>query len=341
MASAAPDPESVSAAREAGLRYSSDDDPGIGRSGSPGKFRYTDAKGRRVTDKGDLARIAALAIPPAWTQVWICPHARGHVQATGRDARGRKQYRYHAKWREHRDSAKFGQMAAFGRVLPALRAAVDRDLARRDLSRQRVLATIVRLLETTLIRIGNEDYARTNKSFGLTTLRARHLKADGKALLFDFRGKSGVRHRTRITDRKAQTVIKKLRDLPGQRLFQYEDADGTAHAIDSSDVNDYLRTLTGEDITAKDFRTWAATLGAARTLAAADPPLTEAEAKRAIVACVKTTATQLGNTPAVCRAAYIHPHVFPGWRAGALGGQFSGMLEADEKALIRFLESVA
>lgn len=341
MATAPPDPESVAAAREAGLRHTSDDDPGITRSGPPAKPQYTAPDGKRITDKPTLARIASLAIPPAWTQVWISPHPRGHIQATGRDARGRKQYRYHDQWRAHRDSAKFAQMAAFGRALPTLRTAVDKDLARRDLSRERVLATIVRLLETTLIRIGNEDYARTNKSFGLTTLRGRHLKAEGAALLFDFRGKSGVRHRTRITDRRALTVIKRLRDLPGQRLFQFEDTDGTPHAIGSSDVNEYLRALTGEDITAKDFRTWAATLGAARTLAVADPPLSDAEAKRAIIACVKDTARQLGNTPAVCRAAYIHPQVFTGWRAGALGGHFTGALEADEKALIRFLDSIA
>lgn len=341
MTYAAPPSKNAAAALDAGLRHSIDVSPGIGRSGRAENFQYSRANGKRITDKATLARISALVIPPAWTDVWICPDARGHVQATGRDARGRKQYRYHAKWNEHQTHAKFGQMAEFGRALPALRAAVDRDLSRRDLSRVRVLATIVRLLETTLIRIGNEQYARSNKSFGLTTLRTRHLKAAGSALLFDFRGKSGVQHRTRITDRRARTVIKRLRDLPGQRLFQYEDADGAAHAIGSSDVNEYLRAISGADITAKDFRTWAATLGAARLLACADPPLSDIEARREISACVKTTSSALGNTPAVCRAAYIHPQIFEGWRAGALAGSFKGVLDDDEKALIAFLDSAA
>ncbi|GGI69173.1 DNA topoisomerase I [Polymorphobacter multimanifer] len=341
MAFATPPSDNAAAAREAGLHYSTDEEPGIARIGKPGRFRYTNPDGSKLADTSTLARITALVLPPAWQQVWICPDPRGHIQATGRDARGRKQYRYHADWHAHQTVAKFAQMAAFGRALPAIRAAVDHDLARRNLSRELVLATIVRLLETTLIRIGNEDYARTNKSFGLTTLRSRHLKKDGAALLFDFRGKSGVRHRTRITDRRARTVIKRLRELPGQRLFRYEDEDGTPHAIGSGDVNDYLRQISGADITAKDFRTWAATLAAARTLAVADPPLSDTAAKRAIAACVKTTATALGNTPAVCRAAYIHPQVFEGWRAGALHGSFEGALEADEKALIDFLDSVA
>ncbi len=341
MAFATPPSDNAAAARDAGLHYSSDEEPGISRSGAPGRFRYKKPGGGKVGDKPTLARIKALVLPPAWQAVWICPDPRGHIQATGRDARGRKQYRYHEQWHAHQTSAKFAQMAAFGRALPAIRAAVDHDLARRNLSRERVLATIVRLLETTLIRIGNEDYARTNKSFGLTTLRTRHLKKDGAALLFDFRGKSGVRHRTRITDRRARTVIKRLRELPGQRLFQYEDEQGAPHSIGSADVNDYLREISGADITAKDFRTWAATLAAARTLAVANPPLSDAEAKRAITACVMTTASALGNTPAVCRAAYIHPQVFDGWRAGALHGSFEGELEADEKALIAFLDSVA
>lgn len=333
--------DGTAAAKAAGLRYVNDDDPGIGRQSVNDGFAYTGADGRKLRDAATLKRIAALAIPPAYSEVWICADPRGHIQATGRDAKGRKQYRYHADWRIHRDNAKFSDMAAFGRVLPKIRAAVDRDLARRDLSRERVLATIVRLLELTLIRVGNDEYARTNKSFGLTTLRNRHLKADGAGLLFDFKGKSGVRHRTRVTDRRAQTVIRKLRDLPGQRLFQYEGDDGTPHQIGSADVNDYLRLISGADITAKDFRTWAATLAAAQTLAIADPPLSDAEAKREMAACVKATAGLLGNTPAVCRAAYIHPEVFTGWRAGALRGRFHGEVGGDEKALIRFLDSIA
>jgi DNA topoisomerase-1 len=293
-----------------------------------------------VRDRKTLARIAALAIPPAWSDVWICADAAGHIQATGRDARGRKQYRYHADWRTWRDAAKFGHMAGFGRALPAIRAAVARDLARRDLSRERVLATIVRLLEATLIRIGNDEYARENKSFGLTTLRSRHVREDGPALLLDFKGKSGIRHRARVEDRRVATIIRKLGDLPGQRLFQYQDADGSVHQLGSADVNAYLRDIAGAEITAKDFRTWAATLAAARLLAAADPPLSDAEAKRAMAACVRETATRLRNTAAVCRAAYIHPQVFTGWRAGALAGRFSGELDADEAALLDFLDGV-
>ena len=337
----ATDPDNVAAAKAAGLHHVNDDDPGISRLSASAGFEYRDAKGRKLRDVATLRRIAALVIPPAWTDVWISVDPRGHIQVTGRDVRGRKQYRYHADWRTHRDSAKFGDMAAFGRVLPKIRAAVDHDLARRDLSRERVLATIVRLLELTLIRVGNDEYARTNRSFGLTTLRNRHLKADGAALLFDFKGKSGVRHRTRVNDRRAQTVIRKLRDLPGQRLFQYEGDDGTPHQVGSADVNDYLRLISGADITAKDFRTWAATLAAAQTLAVADPPLSDAAAKREMAACVKASAGLLGNTPAVCRAAYIHPEVFTGWRAGALHGQFHGEVKGDEKALIKFLDSIA
>jgi DNA topoisomerase-1 len=334
------DPESIAAAKDAGLRHVNDDDPGIARRPTGDGLAYFGVDGTKLRDKAALARIKALVVPPAWTDVWICADPRGHIQATGRDVRGRKQYRYHAKWRETRDTAKFGHMAAFGRALPAIRAAVDKDLGRRDLSRERVLATVVRLLEQTLVRIGNDEYARTNKSFGLTTLRNRHLKADGAALVLDFRGKSGVRHRARIGDRRIATIVRRLRELPGQRLFQYED-DGVIYQIGSSDVNDYLRAVSGEDITAKDFRTWAATLAAAQQLAAADPPLSEVEAKRQLVACVKDTARLLGNTPAVCRKAYIHPQVFTGWRAGALAGRFTGDLDRDEAALIRFLDSIA
>lgn len=327
------------AARKAGLTYADDSASGIDRQGSPGSFSYR-RDGRMVRDKATLARIAALAIPPAWTEVWICADPRGHIQATGRDVRGRKQYRYHADWRQYRDTAKFRQMAAFGKALPTIRAAVAADLGRRDLSREKVLATVVRLLEDTLVRVGNDEYARANKSFGLTTLRSRHVKADGSAIQLDFKGKSGVRHRLRINDRRVLTVIRKLGDLPGQRLFQFIDADGQAHAIGSTDVNDYLREISGADITSKDFRTWAATLAAARQLALSDPPLSDAEAKRAIARCVKETAGLLRNTPAVCRAAYIHPGVFDGWRAGALAGRFVGEPDADEAALIAFLASV-
>ncbi len=332
-------PESQASARAAGLHHVDDSDPGITRQATAAGFRYRRA-GRAVRDAATLKRIAALVIPPAWTDVWICPDPRGHIQATGRDARGRKQYRYHTRWRETRDAAKFGDMAAFGKALPTIRAAVEADLRRRDLGRERVLATIVRLLEDTLVRVGNDEYARSNKSFGLTTLRRRHVKDDDGTLRLDFRGKSGVRHEVRLGDRRIRPIVRKLNDLPGQRLFQFIDANGERHAIGSADVNDYLRTISGADITAKDFRTWAATLAAARALAIVEPPLAEAEAKRAIVATVKDTAGLLGNTPAVCRAAYIHPGVFTGWRAGALSGRFTGPADRDEAALLRFLASV-
>lgn len=333
--------EGPAAARQAGLAYVNDDDPGIAREGSADSFRYRLPGGKFLRSKADLARIAALVIPPAWTQVWICTDPRGHIQATGRDGRGRKQYRYHADWRAHRDAAKFGHMAAFGRLLPVIRAAVTRDLARRDLSRERVTALVVRLLEATLIRVGNDEYARDNGSFGLTTLRRRHLKEEGERLRLDFKGKSGVRHAVTIGDRRLARLVRQVADLPGQRLFQWLDDDGVRHQLGSADVNAWLKAVSDADITAKDFRTWAATLAAARTLALVDPPLSEAEAKRALAACVKDTARLLGNTPAVCRAAYIHPRVFTGWRAGALKSHFGDPEAPGEAALIAFLESVA
>ena len=327
------------AARKAGLRHVDDGEDGIVRDGPAGAFVYREGR-RKVRRAATLARITALAIPPGWTNVWICSDARGHIQATGRDARGRKQYRYHADWRTHRDAEKFGHMADFGRALPDIRAAVAADMGKRGLQRERVLATIVRLLEATLVRIGSDEYARANKSFGLTTLRNRHVKADGAGLRLDFNGKSGIKHKVPVGDRRILTVVRRLQDLPGQRLFQYEDDDGEVRQVASGDVNAYLRDISGSDVTAKDFRTWAATLAAARLLAVADPPLSDAEAKRAIAGCVKQTAGLLRNTPAVCRAAYIHPGVFSGWRAGALAGRFSGDLGADEQALLGFLRSV-
>ena len=327
------------AARKAGLRHVDDGQLGIARKGAAGEFVYREGR-RKVRSAAALKRIAALAIPPAWTDVWICSDSRGHIQATGRDARGRKQYRYHADWRAHRDAAKFGHMAEFGKALPDIRAAVAADMGKRGLQRERVLATLVRLLEGTLVRVGNDEYARTNGSFGLTTLRTSHVKADGLSLRLDFKGKSGIRHKVPMGDRRVLTVVRRLQDLPGQRLFQYEGEGGEVHQIASGDVNDYLREISGVDITAKDFRTWAATLAAARLLAVTDPPLSDAEAKRAIAGCVKETAGMLRNTPAVCRTAYIHPGVFSGWRAGVLAGRFSGDLGDDEQALIRFLRSV-
>lgn len=328
------------AARRAGLRYVNDDEPGLQREAAKVGFRYRAMSRRVLRDHATLARVAALAVPPAWTDVWICADPMGHIQATGRDRRGRKQYRYHIDWQRFASAAKFGQLAAFGRALPAIRAKVAADLARHELCRERVLAAIVRLLEETLIRVGNDEYARDNNSFGLTTLRSRHVREEGTQLLLDFKGKSGIHHRARVCDRRVATIIRKLGDLPGQRLFQYPESDGTLHRLGSADVNDYLRRISGADITAKDFRTWAATLMAARLLAGSDPPLLDAQAKHIVTSCVRLTAKRLRNTAAVCRAAYIHPGVFTGWRAGALAGRFSGAPEADEAALLAFLCSL-
>ena len=308
----------TSTARAAGLRYTGDHQPGITRLGQPGKFRYRDADGRLLRDATTLTRIKALAIPPAWTDVWICPHANGHLQATGRDARGRKQYRYHARWRQVRDEVKYERMLSFGRALPAIRAAVARGMQLPGLPREKVLATIVHLLELTLMRIGNEEYARTNKSFGLTTLRTRHVQVDGGAVAFHFKGKSGVRHDIRLSDRRLARVLQRMRELPGQELFQYVDEHGERHGVDSGDVNDYLREVTGEDYTAKDFRTWSGTLLAALALQAFTQVDSEAQAKKNIVQAIESVAKKLGNTPTICRKCYVHPAVLEAYLDGSL-----------------------
>ena len=305
------------AARAAGLRYVHDDRPGIRREAVKDGFRYLDAKGEPVTDESTLARIKRLVIPPAWTEVWICPQANGHLQATGRDARGRKQYRYHAKWREARDEVKYERMLKFGQALPAIRAEVDRALKLPGLPREKVLATIVYLLEATMMRVGNEEYARTNKSFGLTTLRNRHAKVDGSDVEFSFRGKSGVYHKVKVHDRRLARIVARSRDLPGQELFQYVDEDGATHSIDSSDVNDYLRTITGEEYTAKDFRTWSGTVLAALALQEFEKFDSEAQAKKNIVRAIESVAEKLGNTPSICRKCYVHPAVLDAYLEGA------------------------
>lgn len=305
-------------ARAAGLRYTGDHQSGIARLGPPGKFRYRDADGQLLRDATTLTRIKALAIPPAWTHVWICPHANGHLQATGRDARGRKQYRYHARWRQVRDEVKYERMLSFGRSLPAIRAAVARGMQLPGLPREKVLATIVHLLELTLMRIGNEEYARTNKSFGLTTLRTRHVQVDGSAVAFHFMGKSGVRHAIRLSDRRLARVLQRMRELPGQELFQYIDADGVRHGVDSGDVNDYVREVTGEEYTAKDFRTWSGTLLAALALQAFEQVDSEAQAKKNIVQAIESVAKKLGNTPTICRKCYVHPAVLESYLDGSL-----------------------
>ena len=305
------------AARAAGLRYVHDDRPGIRREAAKEGFRYLDARGEPVLDENTLARIKSLVIPPAWTEVWICPQANGHLQATGRDARGRKQYRYHPKWREARDEVKYERMLKFGQALPAIRAEVDRALKLSGLPREKVLATIVYLLEATMMRVGNEEYARTNKSFGLTTLRNRHAKVDGSDVEFSFRGKSGVYHKVKVHDRRLARIVARSRDLPGQELFQYVDGDGETHSIDSSDVNDYLRAITGEDYTAKDFRTWSGTVLAALALQEFEKFDSEAQAKKNIVRAIESVAEKLGNTPSICRKCYVHPAVLDAYLDGA------------------------
>ncbi len=315
MSAAAAD--APAAARAAGLRYVTDTRPGLSRERSGDGFRYLDASGAPVEDETTLGRIKSLAIPPAWRDVWICAQANGHLQATGRDARGRKQYRYHPRWRSVRDEVKYERMIAFGRALPAIRKAVDSALGLPGLPREKVLATIVYLLEATMMRIGNEEYAKENKSFGLTTLRNRHVRIDGKEVEFRFRGKSGVWHDVKVEDRRLARIIARARDLPGQELFQYVDDDGTSHAIDSADVNDYLRTITGEDYTAKDFRTWSGTVLAALALQEFEKFDSETQAKKNVVRAIESVAKKLGNTPSVCRKCYVHPAVLDAYLDGA------------------------
>lgn len=316
----APLSDPPTAARAAGLRYVHDDRPGIRREGDRerGSFRYISAKGEPVDDEATLGRIKSLVIPPAWTDVWICPQANGHLQATGRDARGRKQYRYHPNWRSVRDDAKYERMINFGHALPLIRAEVDRALKLPGLPREKVLATIVYLLEATMMRVGNEEYARTNKSFGLTTLRNRHVKVDGSDVEFRFRGKSGVYHKIHVHDRRLARIIRNARELPGQELFQYIDEDGATHSVDSSDVNDYLRGITGEDYTAKDFRTWSGTVLAALALQEFEKFDSDTQARKNVVRAIESVAAKLGNTPSVCRKCYVHPAVLDAYMDGAV-----------------------
>jgi DNA topoisomerase-1 len=308
----------VESARAAGLRYVSDTGPGIARKRAGKGFAYVGPDGGKVHDKETLARIKALAIPPAWTDVWISPHERGHIQATGRDDKGRKQYRYHPRWHEVRDETKFTRMVAFGKALPAIRKRVEKDLSLPGLPREKVLATVVRLLETTLIRVGNEEYARTNKSFGLTTLRDRHVEVNGSEVRFRFRGKSGRTHSISLRDRRLAGIVKHLQDLPGQDLFEYVDDDGERQAVTSADVNEYLREISGEDFTAKDFRTWAGTVLASVALQEMESVDSEAGAKQNIVQAIESVAERLGNTPTVCRKCYVHPAVIDSYVDGTL-----------------------
>jgi DNA topoisomerase-1 len=325
-------------AHEAGLHYVSDASPGISRTRAGAAFRYRAPGGGAVRDRATLARIRALAIPPAWHSVWVCPREDGHLQATGRDARGRKQYRYHPRWREVRDATKYERVAAFGRALPRIRRRVRADLARPGLPRQKVLATVVRLLETTFMRVGNEAYARENESFGLTTLRGRQVRVRGSRLRFEFRGKSGVEHRIEVSDPLLARIVRRMQDLPGEELFQYVDEEGATRTIESADVNAYLREAAGEDFTSKDFRTWAGTLLAARALRTLRRFESIARARRNIVQAVAEVARHLGNTAAVCRKCYIHPAIFDAYLDGLLHGPPGRSEEAAVLALLRKAE---
>lgn len=322
---ATPDPRA--AARDAGLRYATDARPGHTRRRSGRGFAYRDVDGTTIRDRDELARIRALAIPPAWTDVWICPWPNGHLQATGRDARGRKQYRYHARWSDRRGTDKFDRMLAFAEALPRIRARCDRDLARADLPREKVLAAVVRLLELTLIRVGNDEYARLNRSFGLTTLRDRHAKIDGGGIRFRFRGKSGKTHDVGLRDRRLAGVVRRCQDLPGQELFQYIDPTGAVRDVASDDVNDYIREVSGGPYTAKDFRTWAGTVLAYRALLALQPGEDARSSRRNVVEAIRTTADRLGNTPTVARGSYVHPAVLEAYLDGSIGG---ALVEAAE-----------
>lgn len=322
-----------------GLVYADSSDAGLLRCRTRGGFDYRDAAGRPVRDEATLERIRRLAVPPAWSQVWICADPRGHIQAVGRDARGRKQYRYHPAWRATRDEAKFDRVAAFGRALPRLRRRVDADLRRHGLPREKVLASVVALLEATLIRVGNDEYARSNRSFGLTTLQKRHVRASTGGAVFEFRGKSGKTHRTAFHDRRLARVIRACQDLRGQRLFKYVDEAGEVRAVMSGDVNDYIRAAIGDGFTAKDFRTWFGTLAAARALTLEPRPGDATALKAATVRAIKAVAGLLGNTPAVCRAAYVHPAVLAAFAEDRPLPKASLQGRAFETALIRFLEA--
>ena len=336
------------AAKSSGLRYITDALPGYRRKRSGPTFRYFDQHGKPIRDKEEAARIKALAIPPAWSDVWISPHANSHLQATGRDARRRKQYRYHKRWRESRDQTKYDRLLLVGEKLPDLRAQVARDLAQPGLARAKVIATVVKLLETTLIRIGNEEYARENRSFGLTTLRNNHVKVRGDKIYFRFRGKSGVGHELELENPRLARIVKRCQELPGQQLFEYVDDDGETRTVESSDVNEYLREVTGEDFTAKDFRTWAGTVLAARALSESDAATSKTQAKRIIAQAIDRVAKKLGNTRTVCQKCYIHPAIVSAYTDGSLARAFArrarrngngtATLSANEKTVVAVLQ---
>jgi DNA topoisomerase-1 len=348
-----PAPEVVESARAAGLRYVNANVAGFGRR-RKGKrsFAYFDADGRAITDAVVIARIRSLAIPPAWEDVWICPFENGHLQATGKDARGRKQYRYHPRFRQVRDRNKYEHIIAFAQALPAIRRRIEADLSRPGLPRDKVLAAVVRLLEATLIRVGNEEYAKENHSYGLTTLRQQHVDVTGARIRFEFRGKSGVEHEIDLEDGRLAEIVRQCHELPGQELFQYLDDGGDWHDVNSGDVNDYLHEIAGEEFTAKDFRTWSGTVLAAMALSGLDGFTTTAQARKNIVRALESVAHRLGNTKAVCRKCYVHPAVFEGYLDGTLvrslkGAAASGLQSAlaerrpDEEKVLTYLRQRA
>jgi DNA topoisomerase-1 len=331
------------AAEEAGLIYVTDSMPGITRKRVGEDFAYYGPDGKKIKDKPTLERIRSLAIPPAYEDVWVCPLADGHLQATGKDARGRKQYRYHPRFREVRDQSKYSRMVDFGKALPKIHERIDRDLSLKGFPREKVLATIVYLLEKSLIRVGNEEYAKENKSYGLTTMKNRHVKVEGQDIKFSFMGKSHVKHKITLHDRKLARVVAKLQELPGQELFQYLDHDGNRHVVTSADVNAYLKEVAEAPFTAKDFRTWAGTVLAAESLRDLGPSATQTATKANVIAAVDKVAGRLGNTRAVCRSSYIHPAVLLGYETGTLclfdcnGGGDPG-LDPEERWALAFLK---
>lgn len=338
----------VESAKAAGLRYVTDARPGIQRVKRGTGFRYVGVDGKPVRDAETLGRIKSLVIPPAWTGVWICSSADGHLQATGRDARGRKQSRYHPRWRETRDETKYQHMLAFGDALPGVRARVEHDLTLPGLPRLKVLAALVRLMETTFIRVGNVEYARENKSYGLTTMRNRHAQIHGTTITFDFAGKSGVHHTIDVQNRRLAKIVKQCQELPGHELFQYLDEEGTRHSVDSADVNEYLHEITGQHFTAKDFRTWAGSVLAAMLLREFEPYESQTQAKKNVVAAIKAVSERLGNTPSVCRKCYVHPEVLVKYMDGPTVQEVEEAVEqevdhqltalkAEEHALLRML----
>ena len=326
-----------SAAKSAGLRYVDDRRPGISRIRQGKGLRYRGPDGRRIRDGETLTRIRSLAVPPAWRDVWICPDPSGHLQATGRDVKGRKQYRYHPRWREVRDGNKYERMIAFGRALPHIRQRVEKDLSRPGLPQEKILATVVRLLELTLIRVGHEEYAKQNESFGLATMRDRHVRVNGSALRFQFRGKSGILHAVDLEDRRLARIVRQSRDLPGYELFQYVDDAGERRAIDATDVNAYLKSIAGDEFTAKDFRTWAGTVLAARALREVMAFDSQAQAKRNVLRAVEAVAKRLGNTTAVCRKCYVHPEVVHAYLDGTLAAILNKKAGRELRSNLRYL----